>query len=299
MAIPESQLDTWTHTGASTQSSATYQSIKGIIEHKDAPYASRRIDSFLQGSYGNDTNIYGADTDVDIVLRTRALFHYNINDLPEPQKAEFKRAYPMPSEYKLGDFKKEVQSWLFNNYAGDLDTSGKKALRIKANGNRRSSDILLVAPYKHYSRYVSEQDNAVREGVLFVTSGGTEIVNYPKQHSDNMTAKHQAANKQLKPTARIFKNMRNKMLEKGIIKAGSAPSYFIEGILSNVPAEYFTANRQQTIEACWGWINTCDHGSLMCANGIHALSRDNTPTSWSVLGYSEFVGGVRTLWTQW
>jgi hypothetical protein len=66
---------------------------------------------------------------------TRALFHYNINDLPEPQKAEFKRAYPTPAEYKLGDFKKEVHSWLFNNYAGDLDSSGKKALRIKANGN--------------------------------------------------------------------------------------------------------------------------------------------------------------------
>jgi hypothetical protein len=299
MAIPESQLETWTHIGASAQSSATYQSIKGIIENKNAPYASRQIDSFLQGSYGNDTNIYGADTDVDIVLRTRALFHYNISDLPEPQKAEFKKAYPNPSEYKLPDFKKDVQSWLFDNYGGDLDSSGKKALRIKANGNRRSSDILLVAPYKHYSRYVSEQDKTVREGVLFATSRGTEIINYPKQHSDNMTTKHQAANKQLKPTARIFKNIRNKIVEQGIIKAGSAPSYFMEGMLSNVPAEHFTANRQQTVEACWGWISACDHGSLMCANGIHPLSRDNTHTSWSVLGYSEFVGGVKTLWTQW
>jgi hypothetical protein len=102
MAIPESQLETWTHIGASTQSSATYQSIKGVIEHKDAPYASRRIDSFLQGSYGNDTNIYGADTDVDIVLRTRALFHNNINNLPEPQKAEFKRAYPTRASRHIG-----------------------------------------------------------------------------------------------------------------------------------------------------------------------------------------------------
>jgi len=299
MAIPESQLETWTHVGASAQSSATYQSIKGVIEHKDAPYTSRRIDSFLQGSYGNDSNIYGADTDVDIVLRTRALFHYNINDLPEPQKVEFRRIHPTPAEYRLGDFKKEVHSWLFANYAGDLDSSGKKALRIKANGNRRSADILLVAPYKYYSRYVSEQDKVVREGVLFITSNGTEIINYPKQHSDNMTAKHQAANNHLKPTVRIYKNIRNKMVERGIIKAGSAPSYFIEGMLSNVPAEHFTSKRQQSVEACWGWINESDHGSLMCANGIHPLSRDNSPTSWSVLGYSEFVEGVRTLWSQW
>ena len=44
MAIPESQLETWTHIGAAAQSSTTYQSIKGVIEHKDAPYATQRID---------------------------------------------------------------------------------------------------------------------------------------------------------------------------------------------------------------------------------------------------------------
>jgi hypothetical protein len=33
---------------------------------------------------------------VDIVLRTRALFYYNINDLPEAQKAEFSRRKSRP-----------------------------------------------------------------------------------------------------------------------------------------------------------------------------------------------------------
>src|SRR5260370_9065690 len=119
MAIPESQLETWTHIGAAAQSSTTYQSIKGVIEHKDAPYATRRIDSFLQGSYGNDTNIYGADTDVDIVLRT----HYNINDLPEPQKAEFKRAYPEPAAYRLVGFKEEAYSRSLANNCAEPDVT--------------------------------------------------------------------------------------------------------------------------------------------------------------------------------
>lgn len=73
MAIPEKQLETWTGLGSVQQSSATYQSIKGMLDDTDAPYASRNIDSFLQGSYCNDTNIYG-DSDVDIVLRTKMLF---------------------------------------------------------------------------------------------------------------------------------------------------------------------------------------------------------------------------------
>src|SRR5690349_19207864 len=139
MAIPEDQLKTWTHIGAAQQSAATYQSIKGVIEDKDAPYFSRRVDSFLQGSYGNDTNVYGADSDVDIVLRTKALFYYSLDALSETEKLAFKSVYPAPAEYSLKAFRGDVIAWLTKQYGSDLDTSGKKALRLTANGNRRSA----------------------------------------------------------------------------------------------------------------------------------------------------------------
>ncbi len=299
MAIPENQLETWTGLGSVQQSASTYQIIKNVLEHESAPYASRRIDSFLQGSYRNDTNIFG-DSDVDIVLRTRSLFHYNIDALPEPQKALFNKAYPGSAEYKLPDFRKDVETWLDHNYAGELDTSGKKALRIKAAGNRRNADVLLVAPHKKFTRYVGDrpEDQTILEGVQFITTDGKHIINYPKQHSDNLTARHQATKDLLKPMIRIYKNIRNKMVERGMIKTGTAPSYFIEGMLANVPNEHFSANRQKTVEACWGWINTCDHSSLMCANGIHPLVRDNISTSWHIQGYIDFLQGVRNLWTQ-
>src|ERR1700732_3652234 len=128
MAIPESQLETWTHIGAGPQSTATYQSIKAVIEHKEAPYASRQIDSFLQGSYGNDTNVFGADSDFDIVRPTKALFHYNLDALSETEKALFKSLYSTPAEYTLKAFKTDVSAWLYKKYEGDLDSSGRKAL---------------------------------------------------------------------------------------------------------------------------------------------------------------------------
>jgi hypothetical protein len=190
VAIPETQLNTWSGLGSVQQSSATYQSIKRILDHANAPYVFKKTDSFLQGSYANDTNIYG-DSDVDIILRTSAFFHYNIDALPELQKAEFKRVYPIPSEYNLHAFKTDVVAWLHQNYSGDLDTSGTKALRLKANGNRRSADVLLVAPHKRFVSYQSEQEQRFVEGVLFITPSGAHVINYPKQHSDNMTAKHQ------------------------------------------------------------------------------------------------------------
>jgi hypothetical protein len=298
MAIPEDQLSTWTHLGSVQQSSATYQTIKRVLDHGDAPYASKRTDSFLQGSYCNDTNVYG-DSDVDIVLRTRSLFHYNLDALPEPQKAEFKRIHPNPAEYDLKAFKNDVMAWLGKNYSGDLDTSGKKALRLKPSGSRRSADVLLVAPHTRFLRYVSEQDQRFVEGVLFFTSSGTSIINYPKQHSDNMTTKHKETTEWLKPTVRIFKNMRNRMIQEGIIKNGVAPSYFIEGLLHNVPANQFGGSYQRTVEQCWGWFASTDHAALYCANREHPLIRDNVSTSWPVQGFIDFLDGTKKLWTQW
>ena len=300
VAIPEDQLSTWTHLGSVQQSSSTYQSIKSMLEHKDASYSGRSVDSFLQGSYCNDTNIFG-DSDVDIVLRTRALFHYNIDALPDPEKAEFKRLHPNASQYQLGDFRTDVVTWLLQKYGADLDTSGKKALKLKANANRRSSDILLVAPHRKYTRYLGggAADQTFLEGVLIVTTDGTHVINYPKQHSDNMTAKHQAANNLLKPTVRIYKNMRNRMVQKGFINAGVAPSYFLEGVLSNVALDQFGKSWSATVQNTFAWIDGHKPADYMCANGIHPLIRDNTSTSWPVQGYIDWLNAMKKLWNSW
>ena len=51
----------------------------------------------------------------------------------------------------------------------------------------------------------------------------------------------------LKPLARIFKNMRSRMVDVGLIKAGLAPSYFVEGLLYNVPNEKLRSNYQSCV----------------------------------------------------
>jgi hypothetical protein len=67
MAIPESQLETWSHQGSVKQSRDTYATIKRTLEASDTKYADKDFEVFLQGSYGNDTNIY-AESDVDVVI---------------------------------------------------------------------------------------------------------------------------------------------------------------------------------------------------------------------------------------
>jgi hypothetical protein len=134
---------------------------------------------------------------------------------------------------------------------------------------------------------------------LFITTDGTHIINYPKQHSDNMTRKHQATSNWLKPTVRIFKNMRNRLIRDGKIKSGVAPSYFIEGMLYNVPVDQFGGSYHKTTDQCWGWLNGANAADLMCANGIHPLVRDNKATSWAIQGFIDFMRETQQLWLQW
>ena len=84
MGIPESQLQTWSHQGSITQSSNTYNSIKNVLEASTTPYGDRNFECVLQGSYGNDTNIF-AESDVDIVIKLDDCFHSDLESLNEDE----------------------------------------------------------------------------------------------------------------------------------------------------------------------------------------------------------------------
>ena len=80
MAISESQLDIWAKQGSVTQSANTYGTIRNALDNASAPYYSKNYSIFLQGSYGNDTNIY-ADSDVDVVIKLESTYYNDLSDL--------------------------------------------------------------------------------------------------------------------------------------------------------------------------------------------------------------------------
>src|SRR4030067_3606049 len=131
MAIPESQLVTWSHQGSIPQSSTTYNTIKNALEAVGNPYAGKKYKVFLQGSYGNDTNIY-AESDVDIVIKLNDCFRHDLNELPSDQKDAFKAAHSDATNTHV-DFKRDVLSVLEAKYGDDVDP-GDKAINHAANG---------------------------------------------------------------------------------------------------------------------------------------------------------------------
>lgn len=297
MAIPESQLDTWSHQGSIKQSSSTYNTVKGVLESNGTPYEGKSYSVFLQGSYGNDTNIY-AESDVDIVIKLNDCFRSDVSQLSEEEKQQYNE-YFNDATYTHSDFKRDVLKVLSDAYGGDVK-SGGKAIAINANGNRRKSDVIAAIQYRRYYKFNGAYDQSYDEGICFYTSKGDEIANYPKQHSENLTRKHQDANEWLKPMARILKNMRSRLVDENAIIATVAPSYFLEGLMYNVPSNMFATSYQDCFVNSINWLqNDADTDKLVCANEQYYLVRDNSHNCWSKSAYEAFIEAVVDLWNNW
>jgi hypothetical protein len=297
MPIPETQLDTWAKVGSQTQSKDTYATIRNALDIATAPY-NGDIEIFLQGSYGNDTNVYGKESDVDIVMRSDRAYFRDLSGLTPAEKASYAAGNGGTADYPFSTFRADVIKILKAKFGTDVDTTNKKAIKIAANGARRSADVLVCQDHRRYLRYTGRTDDYVN-GIGFNTTDGTLIENYPKFHSASLTAKHQATNQWLKPTIRIFKNMRNNLIANNKVKNGVAPSYYVEGLLSNAPDTTFGNNYSTTVFNSLKWLQTVDENSLSCANGMSGLLGDNSPTKWDTADFRTFKNGVINLWNDW
>lgn len=295
MAIPESQLDTWSHQGSVTQSASTYETIRTVLNDNTSPYYSKDFSIFLQGSYGNDTNVF-RDSDVDVVIRLNQTYYADTKQLNEAAKANYDKAFSRAT-YAYPEFKADVLAWLTKKYGSDVK-AGKKAIFIKANGSRRNADVLVCTNHRRYREGSNGVDDQYDEGIAF-WSDGVEINNFPKQHSENCTSKHQATNQWFKPLVRVYKNMRNRMVDGGYVAEGVAPSYFIEGMLWNAPNGKFGKSYQDSFVDTFNWILEADKTQLACANDLHWLVRDNTNVCWSSADFDAYLAAVKTYWAEW
>jgi hypothetical protein len=295
VAIPEAQLNTWAAQGSVTQSAATYQTIRNALNDAGAPFHARDFSVYLQGSYGNDTNVY-KDSDVDIVVCLDQTYYSDLSELGEGAKASFNQAL-VPATHEWAQFKAEVLAWLTQQFGGGVK-AGKKAIFIPGSGSRRDADVLVCARHRRYRSGSSGVDDHFYEGICFWTSTGVQIVNYPKQHAANCTTKHQATGQWFKHTVRVYKNMRNRMVDTGVLADGVAPSYFIEGMLWNVPDWKFGTSYVDSWVNSFNWILQADKTQLACASDLHWLVRDHTQVCWPTADFDEYLTATRDYWNK-
>ena len=102
-----------------------------------------------------------------------------------------------------------------------------------------------------------------------------------------------------KPMVRILKNMRSRLVSNGAIEGGTASSYYIEGLMYNIPASKFGSSYGSTFVATMNWLNETDRTQLVCVNEQYYLLRDNSETCWPIAKGDRFITESIQLWNNW
>ncbi|MGA4313678.1 nucleotidyltransferase domain-containing protein [Ralstonia nicotianae] len=298
MAIPEDELTRMAQIGAQTTSRDTYATLKLALEADGTGYSDRSYKIFLQGSYGNDTNII-KESDVDVVIRLDSIFTYDLSVLPSQQQQAFRSSHGNAT-YTHDHFRNDVLAALTARFGTHVHV-GTKAVMIEPFHNRRKADVLIATQHRKYNWYVSDREGEHDYvlGISFHKSDGTRVINYPWQHRENLVTKNQQTSEWFKHIIRIFKNARQRMIELGHIKAGTAPSYYLEGLLYNVPTNCFGDSYVDSMVKSINWLLNADHSKFLCANEQYLLLDGNGDVTWNSPDCTAFMQGIVALWKGW
>lgn len=289
MSIPNSQFEIWAKCQTIDALSNTYNSVKEVLTEIELPSYVTVSDPYLQGSYANKTNTY-AKADIDIVFElTSCAYRY-------PHWGGYGVGCPFGSN----EWRPHLENYLIKVYGRDaIDLTGSKTIKIKEDKakGRKPVDIVPALTYKYYLN----QDLAKFPifGIGIYDKRNREVIfNFPKIHQSNSTLKHQNTDELYKKYVRIFKNIRKNLPDGDY----SFPSYFIEGIIYNVPNSEFEQDFQQGFYKILIFllksIQNNTYKEFICPNHIDNLFGDKS-TQWNINEYERFLLGVTDLDDSW
>jgi len=262
--------------------------------------SGKPFDIYLQGSYANATNIR-ADSDVDIVAELTSSEWNNLHAFPAYQRSS-QESSGKSAEETWREFRESVISALTAHYGAGVIEAKNRCVRVRGNNSRLQADVVVCLTYRHYTRYHSAYDKKSGLGITFIDLETNRwIDNFPKLHRDNGSAKNQytRTRENYKPTIRMFKNARNRLIDRGQLSQSTAPSYFVESLLYNVPDPQFQATRQARYQGILSWLDqklaTNAAQTFECQNEQDTLFGTQT-TQWNPDDARMLVRGLQNLW---
>jgi hypothetical protein len=300
MGIPKSTLETWSNQGATVTPKALREKIqKKLTGEKSTIQRKYQLEIYLQGSYRNNTNIYG-NSDVDIVVQNDATFFSDVSDLDTYETSLYERAFSNAT-YTWSDFKSEVIETLEDAFGKDKVEVGNKSIKI--DDGSYEADVVPCFEYRKYTSFgEDESDREYIPGIKFYTTNeNTPVVNYPKEHYSKGASKNQNVNSRYKPTIRIFKNIKKRLIEKGMLEKEEAPSYFLENLLYNVPDDLFDNGEvDKRVENVLTWLeeNKYALSSFTCQNEQVYLF-GHSQDQWNQVDARKFINESINLWNEW
>jgi hypothetical protein len=174
MKLDSALINEWASPGDTQKSVATYNRLKSVIESRFPNYHK---DIYLQGSYGNHTNIKGS-SDVDVVVQF---------DIVERDLAI-------------------VLDWFYDNIQGAGNfyfTKGHKTIKYAGSNDYVKVDIV---PCITYDSGILIYDHAMNK----------KVYNNPKKHIIAGETKNKDTDGQYKQIVRVLKNARNHLFDSSL-----------------------------------------------------------------------------------
>lgn len=286
--LVESQLAVWANRGATVSAQKTHESVRLALLGSSSPLAGHDFEIYLQGSYRNDTNIYG-DMDVDIVVQLNETFTDGTGAVPALMQGAF-RQLRTPATYFWHDFRSDVISALRSYYGSASVIPRNKCVEV-IGPYGMSADVIPAIQYRLHLPSSGPLAPSYLEGIAFWTHNeGRMVINYPKLHYENGVYKNSESQTGgwFKPSVRVFKNLRNRLVLNQSVPTDAAPSYFVQCLLYNVPSSEFGLNYQSTVLRSLTWLLGATMPSLVCQNGLTPLF-GTTPEQWSVSAANDFL----------
>ena len=165
---------------------------------------------------------------------------------------------------------------------GDAVTSGRKTIKLAKDEVQADADLVVTLTYK--------------SGIGFYLPDKMRwVVSYPQQHHSRGSKKEASTSGQLKRTVRMFKAARNQLVDTKALTKDDASSYFIEGLLYNVPDQLFKWKLALPYVGIMKWLKPAKLKRIKCQNGhmpLFGLGREQ----WSIKKALAFVRAMQELW---
>jgi hypothetical protein len=204
-----------------------------------------------QGSYFNNTNVRN-ESDMDLALRHPGLYVLLAPGLDwrEVQQALGHSDAAWTFADKFDGMRRNIGAALGTRFgAGNIDTSGTKAVRVKNVPNSRAPVDVVPAMQLRFV-YANPRPSLlgprflVENGIAILSTTGTWTWNYPDQHHANGKAKHARTSRRFKRTVRVCKRLRDELVELGQLRGGQVASFLIESLVYAMPDGLFAPDNR-------------------------------------------------------
>jgi hypothetical protein len=289
MALSDEDIKKWSERGDPIHAWFSYEMVRESLTPSRLNGMSCTV--YPQGSYANKTNI-ATDSDVDMVIALRSAFYPEKSELSALELEEYAKYYEQ-ADRTWRDFRKAVIKVLHSDF---FLKEGRKAIQVRSGLIRLPADVLVALDYRHYRRFPSFAGQSFVEGVQFYTPDDQKIVNYPKRHIRACAQKDLRTNGKYREVVRVAKNARNALIagEKSPIEPGTAPSYFLESLLWNVPDPCYRGELENAYRRVIGWLDGHPSWDMHLPNGRGGLFGHTADTSWSRSGAESVVAALHS-----